>query len=313
MRKRPNKRMPTRGAKLPRLHLASSQCIFAQAPGEKHLSTFEGNAYTGAPMRPQGWWQDVIIDLSGVKVPSQHRPVLRQHDHEQIVGHTTAVSVDRDGIKVKGVLSGEEHHVNKVRVPAGNGFPWQLSVGADPIRTEQLKEGEEAEVNGRTVKGPMVISRQTRIGEVSFVPLGADGDTSVAVAAQAGKRGTAMRYSDEDIDNMSEEEAKAALRRCMAEDDEDDDEEDDDEGSRSSKSAKSLRVMAARELARHRLLLEIDAAFKRASGGISVLADNGRETGAEEAIRKGKSVSKYRREVMKLARSHGVNLNLDLL
>ena len=222
--------------------------------GQTKLGTFEGVAYTGAPMRPQNWYQDVVIDLGGVELPSQHRPALRQHDHEQIVGHTTAVSVDQDGIKVRGVLSGQPEHVDKVRVPARNGFQWQLSVGADPIATEQLKEGEEMEVNGRTVTGPLLISRKTRLGEISFVPLGADGETSVAVAANRGLpmnpfalalkalmarlrssgKIKAAKFSDEEIDKMSEDEAKAALKKAMAADaadgdgDEDEDEDEDD-------------------------------------------------------------------------------------
>ena len=161
--------------------------VESAAEGEAKLASFRGVAYTGAPMRPMGWWADVIIDLDGVQVPSGQRPALRQHDHEQIVGHTTRIAVDGDGIKVAGVFSGQQEHVDGVVVPARNGFPWQLSVGADPVRTEFLEAGETDEVNGRKVAGPLTISRETLIGEFSFVPLGADRDTSVDVAASRGR------------------------------------------------------------------------------------------------------------------------------
>jgi hypothetical protein len=88
-------------------------------------------------------------------------------------------------------------------------------------------------VNGREVQGPLSISRETELGEISFVPLGADGDTSVTVTAS---RRSAMnrikaalaqiaagKYSADEIDKMSEEEAKAALKNAM------DDEPDGDE------------------------------------------------------------------------------------
>lgn len=128
-----------------------------------HLVAFEGVAYTGAPMYPGGWQGRIVVDLEGVVVPYQHRPVLRQHDHEQIVGHTTRVKVDRDGIKIKGLFSGEPHHTAKVIVPARNKFRWQLSIGATPIETEFLRAGDRAKVNGRTVVGPITISRTTTL------------------------------------------------------------------------------------------------------------------------------------------------------
>ena len=69
------------------------------------------------------------------------------------------------------------------------------------MRTEFLEAGEEAEVNGRTVSGPLTISRETDLGEVSFVPLGADGDTHVSIAASRNfgplpdvLKGTALRF-----------------------------------------------------------------------------------------------------------------------
>ena len=154
-------------------------------------------------MRPGGWFGKVIIDLAGVKVPSQNRPVLRQHDHEQLLGHTTSVEVTKRGIEVAGVFSGQKHHVAKVVVPARNSFAWQLSVGANPVRTEFLEAGEEAEVNGRTVSGPLTISRETDLGEVSFVPLGADGDTHVSIAAAAGGIDLAALMRRMELDEMN--------------------------------------------------------------------------------------------------------------
>ncbi len=155
------------------------------ASGKSKLPTFSGTAYTGAPMRPEGWWQPVIVDLAGVRIPSQHRPVLRQHDHEQVLGHTTRVKVHpKRGVEIEGVFSGESHHVAKVVEPARNGFLWQLSIGANPTRTEHLEAGETTIINGREVTGPLTISRETEIGEISFVPIGADQETSAHVVAQ---------------------------------------------------------------------------------------------------------------------------------
>jgi hypothetical protein len=229
----------------------------------KKLARFEGNAYTGAPMKPQGWWTPVVIDLDGVKIPSQNRPALRQHDHEQIVGHTDSVKVTKAGIEIAGVFSGEQQHADKVTVPAGNGFPWQLSVGANPTRTEFLEAGEETEVNGRKVSGPLTISRETEIGEISFVPLGADGDTSATVTASQGTpamtapaikaalkelmadlkaAGKTCSYTDAEIDEMDSTTAKAALKKAMKAKAADDDDDDDDDKTEAERQA-AIRAM----------------------------------------------------------------------
>src|SRR5882724_2841961 len=75
--------------------------------GSPKLATFSGNAYTGAEMRPYGWGGRIIVKLSGIKIPNQHRPALRQHDHNQIVGHTTGIDVTDKGVMVEGPFSGE--------------------------------------------------------------------------------------------------------------------------------------------------------------------------------------------------------------
>lgn len=260
----------------------------AGADGKPKLASFKGNAYTGAAMKPMGWWDPVVIDLGGVKIPSQHRPVLRQHDHEQIAGHTTSVTAGADGIAVEGVFSGQAEHVQKITEPAKNGFQWQLSVGANPVRTEFLESGEETEVNGRTVTGPLVISRETEIGEISFVPLGADGDTSAVVSASRGDRPVndksllkamkshghllAAKYSDEEIDKMSDDDAKAALKKCMKGEDEpdasasdDDDVDAEDETPAKAKASKGGKaIKAGKGKARRTIAEEIEAGMEKA-------------------------------------------------
>jgi hypothetical protein len=245
-----------------RISAAGSTATITAAEGEgdaAKLGTFAGNAYTGAAMRPEGWWRPIVVDLSGVRVPSQHRPVLRQHDHNQIVGHTESVKVTDKGIEIAGVLSGEKQHTDKVTVPAKNGFKWQLSIGATPVRTEELEPGKTAEVNGREVTGPLTISRETDLGEISFVPLGADGDTSATVTASRGKHLmfksalllaklnrilAATKYSDDEIDKMTEDEAKAAFKKCQAEGDDASKDDDDAKAKAKAKAAEDEKAKA---------------------------------------------------------------------
>ena len=239
---------------------AGGPALIAEArPGAGvKLARFSGNAYTGAPMKPEGWAFPIICDLAGLKVPAdQHRPVLRQHDHEQIVGHTDAVKVTDKGVEIAGPFSGEKQHTDKVTVPARNGLKWQLSIGANPLRTSWLEAGETATVNGREVTGPMTVSHETELGEISFVPLGADGDTSASVKGSNHRKGkamfqkaalklartqgvaAAMKFSDEEIDKMDDKEAKAALKKCMAEEGDEDKDETDKEKADAKAKAKA--------------------------------------------------------------------------
>lgn len=153
------------------------------------LPTFTMLAYTGQPMNPEGWYMPVVVDLEGVRIPSQVRPILRQHDATRIVGHSTSVSVSPRGIEVAGVISGVGPDAAEIVALAKNGFQWQASIGATPKRTEHVEPGATVVVNGREVTGPCTISRETELGEISFVPLGADGDTSATVSASR-RRGT---------------------------------------------------------------------------------------------------------------------------
>lgn len=298
----------------------------AAAGGEApRLARFRGRGYTGQPMTPEGWWTPVVIDLSGVST-RQQVPVLRQHDHEQIVGHSEAVTISPDGIDFEGVLSGQPEHVAKVLGPGLNGFPWQMSVGATPLRTEHLDAGEEATVNGRAVYGPLVISRETEIGEVSFVPLGADGDTSATVSASRGNRAmsfkaalkqiAAGKYADDEIDQMTEEEAKAALKECMRSADEpaepDGDEakpkakaaDEDEKEDKRAEAAARRRVLAARRAEADEVTRcdAIKAACQKHGVTHFVRANGNKVNLAAHAIAEGWTAEKAEVEAIKAAR-----------
>lgn len=143
---------------------------------------FAMTAYTGGAMS-LGFGAPVVIDLAGMTVTRQDLPILRQHDAERIVGHSTQVDVTAQRIKVAGLISGTGEAAQEVTATAGNGFPWQASVGAAAHQTEFVEQGQTVKVNGRSFTGPLIVARKTTLREVSFVPLGADGATSATVTA----------------------------------------------------------------------------------------------------------------------------------
>jgi hypothetical protein len=156
----------------------------AAGDGRPALKKFSMTAYTGVPMRLAGFPFPVVVDLSGMSAPRGSGPILKGHDPDAIVGHWTKAEVMARQIKLAGVISNYGDAADEVRSRASEGFPWQASIGASAQRMEYVDSGEDVYVNGRKWQGPLYVARQTMLGEVSFVPIGADGATSAVVAAR---------------------------------------------------------------------------------------------------------------------------------
>jgi len=160
------------------------------------LPKFRMVAYTGGPMRVAGWRHPVIIDLAGLSIPSQARPIRFGHDPLSGVGHTDAIRVEGGQLIATGIVSRDTPAAREVVVSSKNGFPWQASVGAGVEEFEFVKEGLKVTVNGTQYNGPVNVVRKSSLGEISFVDLGADGATSASVAAQA-----SVPLGDPDMDD----------------------------------------------------------------------------------------------------------------
>ena len=64
----------------------------------------------------------------------------------------------------------------------------QASVGAEPLEPERIARGKQVVVNGRTLRATsasFLLVRRSRLKHVAIVPNGADGSTSVHIAAEA--------------------------------------------------------------------------------------------------------------------------------
>ena len=160
--------------------------IQAAADGStQSMPRFSMVAYTGGPMRLGGWRHPVVVDLSGMQIPAQKRPIRMNHDAGLGVGHTESIAVDGGKLIAAGVVSRNTSAAADVVSSGRNGFPWQASIGASSEAVEFVKDGETAAVNGQTFAGPLNVVRKSTLGEISFVDLGADGNTSAAIAASA--------------------------------------------------------------------------------------------------------------------------------
>ncbi len=105
------------------------------------LPRFRMVAYTGSPMRVGGWRYPVIIDLAGLAIPSQSRPIRFGHDPLAGVGHTDAIRVEQGQLVATGVVSRDTAAAREVVASSKNGFPWQASVGAQ-CRRVRIRQGK---------------------------------------------------------------------------------------------------------------------------------------------------------------------------
>ena len=154
-------------------------------PAKPALPRFSMVAYTGGPMRLAGWRHPVIVDLAGLRIPAAHRPIRLGHDAALGVGHTDRISVDNGRLIAAGVVSRDTATAREVVASSRNGFPWQASIGAGVEEHEFVREGQNVQVNGQTFPGPVNVVRRATLGEISFVDLGADGNTSAAITASS--------------------------------------------------------------------------------------------------------------------------------
>lgn len=156
------------------------------AASEGELPTFAMTLYTGGTLKQ--YWGKVVVDLKGMKY-KQVMPVHWGHDRNRPVGHTTSVTVEGSKILIQGVISGDPEDPDTRRVIrlGKNKFPLQASGGWDVDEYQRLEEEQEAEMNGRVVKGPLVLARKSVLVEGSIVTLGADPNTKTKIAAQAAK------------------------------------------------------------------------------------------------------------------------------
>lgn len=159
--------------------------IEAQAAGES-LSRVNMLAYTGVPMKLDGFHYPVVVDLETLKVPRQKVPILRSHDAERVAGHSDKIEVTSQRLRASGLLSGPARNIEDVQSTARHGFPWQVSIGAQTTkRPEYVPPGESVKVNGRNWDGPILVARDALLRELSLLPMGADANTDAGFSAEA--------------------------------------------------------------------------------------------------------------------------------
>jgi len=116
--------------------------------GKAPLPRFTMVAYTGGAMKIGEWRYPVVVDLAGLAIPSQSRPVRFGHDATSGVGHTDRIAVADGRLVATGMVSRDTAAAREIVVSARNGFPWQASIGASVEQFEFVREGQTVTVMG---------------------------------------------------------------------------------------------------------------------------------------------------------------------
>lgn len=168
-----------------------SVSITATGEGEKKTHNFSSVAYSGGLMQLPGKFRHpVVVDLATLVISAKATPVFREHDPNRVIGQATVTNDGRQ-ITIQGSVINVNDHAREVLEAAQNGFQWQQSIGAalQNARITLVKKGDTLRANGRTFEGPVYFVQAAQLKEVSFVALGADEETSAALAASANQQG----------------------------------------------------------------------------------------------------------------------------
>lgn len=151
-------------------------------------------AYTGTKI--SSWFGDIMIDIPGIQT-KEKMPILREHFRDRVVGYGDAWK--EDNFYISGQFSNSTDDAREVMALADEGYPWQASISVRPTKVERLEDNKsKATVNGSEVEGPLEIWRESKVGEVSFVSLGADDNTAAITMSDE-------KFSVEILGSFSEE------------------------------------------------------------------------------------------------------------
>jgi len=140
-----------------------------------------GLAYGGGKMNLPGWKYPVVVDLAGMEIPEQV-PLLANHENKVAsrVG-MVAAKVVNNTLEIEGDIVAKGDQADDIVAQSKAGADWQLSIGAE-VKKSELVKGKRT-VNGQEQAGPFYHIGESTLREVSVIPVGADGETKLKVAA----------------------------------------------------------------------------------------------------------------------------------
>ena len=174
---------------------------FAVEASAEAPQRFRGVAYSGGLIPSYGYYGDAAIDLASLKLPDSKLFALVDHDHAKRAGQFTA-RLESNQIIVEGELFKATDAGREVAALMAEGAPWQMSVGIQ-AQAETSDTKQDRAVNGQNL-AINTLFKHAHLREVSFVPVGADPNTTVAAFSRNLAAMAPSEVPPQEID-MSEE------------------------------------------------------------------------------------------------------------
>lgn len=149
----------------------------------KQPARFDALIYTGTALNIGGYDRPVVIDLANLTLGKLLIANL-DHDTHKRVGTIDQILNDGRTLRARGTANAATKASREVVQSAKRGYKWQASVEVNPTKLETIKVGESVQVNGRSFKGPLYVTRAGILKGFGFVTHGADDDTTVNIAAK---------------------------------------------------------------------------------------------------------------------------------
>jgi hypothetical protein len=167
-----------------------------------------GVAYNGGKLMVNYWDFPVVVDLAGMKIPDK---VRLDADHSRKVIDrlgSVAAQVEDGKLLYQGVMAGKSPTAENIKALVEAGETWEVSIDAYVARDTFIQAGKSVEANGQTFEGPIYLATETELEAISVVTKGADGQSTMDVAATATEQSGDTDMAEEKKDEKPPVEAE---------------------------------------------------------------------------------------------------------
>lgn len=166
-------------------------------------------AYSGGVIKDHWYWDNLAIDLQGIKFSKGKFPILEDHLTERKIAFSKDPILDNGKLEIdpdKTQFVDTEISAEFQKLSA-DGFPYQCSIYARPTVVERLTEGSSVKVNGFTLKGPATVWRECEFKEASVCVFGWDSKTNATAFSKE-----EVEIDMDETEILAQEESKIKLK-----------------------------------------------------------------------------------------------------
>lgn len=148
---------------------------------KKRVPKLKMVGYSGGIIKDHWYWDNLAIDLQGIKFSQKKYPVLEDHRTDRkiaVMGKPTIENGQLEASENAKFLRTEA--ADEFIKLSEDGFPYQSSIYAKPSVVERVDEGSSVEVNGFKLKGPGAVWRECEFKEMSVCVFGWDSKTQAS-------------------------------------------------------------------------------------------------------------------------------------